>query len=178
MIVLANRAHLDKRTLLSRIVNRLQTQTAAENAPVEQVWYHTTTGNKVGVRATITPSTFLGTSYPVDEAELQLTFDFPQTHSYDFYWIQWVEPDRDLMIGWYQDETHVDLGECHFQIDSQGGTVQRDEAAFLDMHPLNVFDRRINDLVEVLGALTWDSEVPNLPKEAVKWILCLAPVPC
>jgi len=168
MIFLANRTNLDKRTLLSRIFNRLQTQVSSEDSPVQQVWYHTSTGNKVGVRATIAPSVFLGTSYPVDDAELQVTFDFPQTHSYDFYRIQWVESDRGLMVGWHQDETHMDLGECHFQIDFQGETVQREEAAFLDAHPLNVFDRRIDDLVDVLDALTWDDGVPDLPKEAIR----------
>jgi len=168
MIFLANRANLDTRTLLSRIFNRLQTRVSADGSPVDQVWYHTSTGNKVGVWAAIAPSTFLGTPYPVDEAELQVTFDFPQTHSYDFYRIQWVEPDRDLMIGWHQDGTHVDLGECHFQIDHRGETVQREEAAFLDAHPLNVFDRRVENLVDVLNGLTWDDGVPTLPTEAVR----------
>ena len=129
------------------------------------MWYHTSTGNKIGVRATIAPSTFLGTPYPVDEAELQITFDFPQTHSHDFYRIQWVESDRDLMMGWHQDETHPDLGKCHFQIDYRGDAVQREAVAFLDAHPLNVFDRRLDDLADALDALTWDDEVPTLPSE-------------
>lgn len=167
MIFLANRTNLDTRTLLSRIFNRLQTRVSADDSPIEQVWYHTSAGNKIGVRATIVPSTFLGTPYPVDEAELQVTFDFPQTHSYDFYRIQWVESDRDLMVGWHQNETHTELGECHFQIDHQGDTVRRVEAAFLDAHPLNVFDRRLDDLVDVLDALTWDDGTPSLPKEAI-----------
>ncbi|MFT4921392.1 MAG: hypothetical protein ACI8XM_000589 [Haloarculaceae archaeon] len=168
MIFLANRANLDKRTLLSRIHNRLQTQVPKEDSPVEQVWYHTSTGNKVGVRAAIAPSVFLRTSYPVDDAELQVSFDFPQTHSYDFYRIQWVESDRDLMVGWHQDETHVDLGECHFQIDYRGETVQRERAEFLDSHPLNVFERRIDDLVNVLDALTWERDVPHVPQQTVR----------
>lgn len=61
MIFLANRANLDKRTLLSRIFNRLQTQASAGDSPVERVWYHTSNGNKIGVRATVAPSSFLGT---------------------------------------------------------------------------------------------------------------------
>ncbi|MEY7849543.1 hypothetical protein AB7C87_10150 [Natrarchaeobius sp. A-rgal3] len=168
MIFLANRANLDKRTLLSRIHNRFQTQVPQEDSPVERVWYRTSTGNKAGVRATVTTEEFLRKSHPVAEAELQLSFDFPQTHSYDFYVIQWVESDRDLMVGWHQDETHTDLGECHFQIDYQGETVQREEAEFLDEHPLNVFDRRIADLVDVLDALTWEDGVPHLPNEAIR----------
>ena len=168
MIFLANRANLDKRTLLSRLHNRLRTQVPTEESPIKQVWYHTSAGNKVGVRATVTPDNFLSMPHPVDEAELQVSFDFPQTHSYDFYTIQWVESDRDLMVGWHQDETHVDLGECHFQIDYQGETVQREEAEFLDTHPLNVFDRRTDDLVVVLHALTWEDGVPHLPNEAIR----------
>ena len=41
MIFLANRANLDKRTLLTRIHNRLQSQVFNEASPVEHVWYHT-----------------------------------------------------------------------------------------------------------------------------------------
>lgn len=168
MIFLANRANLDKRTLLSRIHSRLQTQVPKDDSPVEQVRYHTATGNKAGVRATIVPSVFLGTSYPVDEARLHISFDFPQTYSYDFYRIQWIEPDRDLMIGWHQDETHTTLGECHFQIDCRGETVQREGVEFLDAHPLNVFERRIDDVVDVLDALTWENDVPQVPQQAVR----------
>lgn len=168
MIFLANRVNLDKRTLLSRIFNRLQTQVSAADSPVKQVWYHTSTGNKIGVRAAIAPERFLGGSYPVEEAELQVTFDFPQTHSYDFYSIQWIESDRDLMVGWHQDETHTEFGECHFQIDYRGETTQRSEAAFLDAHPLNVLDRRLDDLADALDALAWDDGTPSLPPGAVR----------
>jgi hypothetical protein len=104
----------------------------------------------------------------VDEAELQVSFDVPKTHPYDFYAIQWIESDRDLMLGWHQDETHMDLGECHLQIDHQGETVQRETAEFLDAHPLNVFDRRIDDLVDILDVVTWEDGVPHLPNEAVR----------
>lgn len=167
MIFLANRANLDKRTLLTRLHNQLQTQVPRENNPIERVWYHTATGNKVGVRAILTPEKFLRTSYPMGEVELQVSFDFPSNHDYDFYKIQWVESDREFMIGWHQDETHMDLGECHIQLDYQGKTVQREEAAFLDIHPRNVFDQRIEELVDVLSAVTWKDDVPHLPKESV-----------
>lgn len=168
MIFLANRANLDRRTLLTRIHNRLQTRARKDASAVEQVWYHTSAGNKVGVRATIIPAAFLQRAYPVDEAQLQVSFDFPHSYSYDFYAIQWVEPERELMLGWHQDETHPDLGECHFQLDHRDETVQRAEAEFLDSHPLNVFDRRIDDLVELLEALTWDDEVPQVPTARIR----------
>ena len=72
------------------------------------------------------------------------------------------------MIGWHQDETHVDLGECHFQIDHRGETVQREGAEFLDVHPLNAFERRLDDIVNVLDALTWESDVPHVPQRAIR----------
>jgi len=168
MIFLANRANLEKRTLLTRIHNRLQTQVPDEESPVTQVWYQTSKANKVGVRATLSPDEFLQTSYPVAESELQVSFDFPQAYSYDFYQIQWIESDRELMVGWHQDETHTDLGKCHFQIDYQEETVQRETATFLDSHPLNVFDHRIDDLVDVLTALTWEHNIPEVPQQAVR----------
>lgn len=168
MIFLANRTNLEKRTILTRIHNRLQTQVPDEESPVTQVWYQTSKANKIGVRATLTPEEFLQTSYPVAEAELQASFDFPQADSYDFYRIQWVESDRELMLGWHQDETHTDLGKCHFQIDYQGETVQRETATFLDSHPLNVFDQRIDALVDVLTALTWDNTVPEVSQQVIR----------
>lgn len=168
MLFLANRANLDRRTLLTRIHNRFQTQLPDENSPVTQVSYQTSTGNKTAVRTTITPDAFLHTSYPAEQAEIQISFDFPPTHSYDFYMIQWVESDRDLMVGWHQDETHMDLGKCHFQIDHQGETVQRAAAEYLDRHPLNVLEQRLNDLVTVLNTLTWDNTAPTLPSDAIQ----------
>lgn len=168
MIFLANRVNLDKRTLLTRIHNQLQTRVDKEESPVEQVWYHPSTANKIGVHATIDAPAFLGTTSPVEEAELQVAFDFPPNHSFDVYSIQWVEPDRDLMIGWHQDETHMDLGECHLQVDYDGETVQREPAAFLDEHPLNVFETRIEQLVDVLNSLIWDDDVPTVPAQAVQ----------
>ncbi len=168
MLFLANRANLDKRTLLTRIHNQLQTQVPKEDNPVEQVWYHTSTGNKVGVRATIMPAQFLQTSYPVSEAELQVSFDFPANYDYDFHKLQWVEPEREFMLGWHQDATHMDLGECHLQIDYRGETAQQVAATFHDEHPLNVFDQRIDDLVTILPAISWDSGQPSIPEDTIQ----------
>ena len=168
MIFLANRANLDKRTLLSRLHKRLQTQTDTESSPIKQVWYHTSFGSKTGVRCTLDTSTFLETTYPVDEAELHAAFDFPPNQAYDFYKIQWVESERNLMLGWHQDETHMDIGECHFQLDHQGKTIQRDAARFLDTHPLNVFDQRTGHLVEIVSSLTWENEFPEVPTQVIQ----------
>jgi hypothetical protein len=168
MIFLANRANLDTRTLLTRLHNSLQSQVSQADAPVEQVWYHTSAGNKVGVRATITAPPFLGTSYPVTTAELQVSVDFPAEQADDFYTIQWVEAEREFMLGWHQDDTHVDLGNCHLQLDHSGETVQREPAAFIDRHPLNVFDQRMDHLVEILRAISWTDDRPHVPEQAIR----------
>lgn len=162
MLFLANRANLDSRRLLTRIHNRLQTQVDSETAPIEQVWYHTAAGNKIGVRATVDPTRFLDREYPCSEAELQVAFDFPRDLDDDCYRIQWVERERDLMVGWHQDETHMDLGPCYFQLDYDGATVQRVTATYLDSHPLNVFDNRIDDLIAVLNAIEWIDGTPTV----------------
>lgn len=168
MIFLANRANLDTRQLLRRLHTLLQTQVSAEDSPVEQVWYHTSAGNKIGVRATIDPPRFLGTTYTLDEAELHVSFDLPPNRPYDFYTIQWVEPERDFMLGWHQDETHMDLGECHIQLDFEGETGQRESATFIDAHPLNVFDQRIGHLAEIVDAISWETDGRRLPTQAIR----------
>jgi hypothetical protein len=33
---------------------------------------------------------------------------------------------------------------------------------------LNVFDERINDLVDTLNALTWKNTTPRVPKQAIR----------
>ncbi|MDB2265977.1 hypothetical protein PM025_18085 [Halorubrum ezzemoulense] len=162
MIVLANRVTLDKRTLLTQIHTQLQTQ-AGTDAPVEQVRYYPSKANKLEVRATIHPDRSLDASYPVTTVQLHVSFDFPTEFAYDFYRIQWVDSDRELMLGWHQDETHMGLGECHFQLDYRGDTIHRAEAAFLDRHPRNVFDHRIAQLVDVVDGLTWIDGRPAIP---------------
>lgn len=168
MIFFANRANLDTRQVLTRLHTVLQTQASTEETPIERVWYHTSLGNKIGVRATLDAPTFLGTTYPVEEAELHVSFDFPTRRSYDFYKIQWVETAREFVLGWHQDETHMDLGECHLQLDHQGETVQRTAATFLDRHPLNVFDQRIDQLAELVDAVSWETSRPRVPDHAVR----------
>lgn len=167
MIFLANRANLDRRTVHTRIHNVFQSRAAKSDSPVETVWYHPSRGNKTEVRATIDAPAFRGEAHPVETAELQVAFDFPASLAFDAYAIQWVEADRDLMVGWHQDETHPERGECHFQIDHAGATVQRTAATYLDAHPLNVLDARLTRLNAVLDALSWQQGTPTVPASAV-----------
>ncbi|WP_459888267.1 hypothetical protein [Halostagnicola bangensis] len=72
------------------------------------------------------------------------------------------------MVGWHQDETHTDLGECHLQVDFEGETVQRVPGNYLDTHPLNVFDRRMAHLPTIINSLTWEDERPTVPDRATR----------
>jgi DUF1680 family protein len=168
MVFFANRANLDRRTLLTRIHSHLHTRVDKTESPVRHVRYHPSSANKTGVRATVDAPTFLGQSYPTDEVVVHVSFDFPTEREYDVYEIQWVDRDRGLMLGWHQDETHADLGGCHFQVDHQGKTVQRSAASLLDAHPLNVYEHRLNQVVEVIDALTWNDGLPSVPEQAVR----------
>lgn len=158
MIFLVNRANLDRRTLYRRIHDSLASRADKPDSPVESVRYHPSHANMEEVHARIDAPSFVGGLYPVDSAEIHVYFDFPSGDSPDRYRIQWVEPERGLMVGWHQDETHPELGECHLQIDYKGETVHRSEAEYIDAHPLNVFDERINSLPKVLNRISWDSE--------------------
>jgi hypothetical protein len=96
-----------------------------------------------------------------------VSFDSPTEFAYDFYRIQWVDSDRELILGWHQDDTHMNLGECHFQLDYRGDTIHRTEAAFLDRHQRNVFDHRIAQLVDVVDGLTWTNGRPAVPSDTL-----------
>ena len=77
------------------------------------------------VRASINAPAFVGGSYPVNDAEIHVYFDFPSGDKHDRYRIQWVESERNLMVGRHQDETHPELGECYLQVNYEGETVHR-----------------------------------------------------
>ena len=91
---------------------------------------------------------FFDYSYPSTTARVEIEFVLRQ--DWNHYWIQWVEPERGLSCGWHQDNTHMELGHCHFQIDYPDGSVDREETAFLDAHPLSVVENRLRRLPEKL----------------------------
>lgn len=168
MVFLVNRENLDRRTLHRRIHDSLASRTEKSDSPVESVRYHPSKADLHEVRAKVDAPSFVGDSYPVEEAEIHIYFDFPRSLDFDRYRIQWVEPDREVMFGWHQDETHTELSRCHFQVDFEGETVQRTEAEYLDAHPLNVFDERVNALPDILDAVSWSEGVPQVPESSVR----------
>ena len=107
---------------------------------------------------------FLQTDYEVDTARLEIRFWSPPSIDYEYYRINWVEPVRDLMLGFHQDADHPSLGPCHLQLDYQDSTVDRQQATFLDAHPLAVLEERLQQLPSVLESVQWREERPSLPE--------------
>ena len=95
-----------------------------------------------------------GDEYPVTTARIGVGFH-PQTGTrYEHYWFNWVEPERNVLVGWHRDDTHDDLGPVHLQI-TQGTTpVAHGPAQFIDSHPLDVVERRLDSLRDV-AAVEW-----------------------
>jgi len=103
------------------------------------------------VTADVDPAAFVDPSYPASGARLEIEFLFRAAR--DHYWIRWSEPDRGFSCGRHQDATHPDLGPCHFQVERADGSTTRESAGYLDAHPLQVLERRLDELPERLLAL-------------------------
>ena len=89
------------------------------------------------VVATIDTSAFLGRSDTTDTATLEIEYR-PRARELDGFRIQWIESEGGFSCGWHQDETHPELGRCHFQVDRSRGVPHRESASFTAEHPLGV----------------------------------------
>jgi hypothetical protein len=114
------------------------------------------------VYSDVNPIVFLGKEYSAGEARLEVRFWKPASSPHIYYWINWIEPARGLLVGWHQDDGHNDLGECHIQLGYQDETVTRKKATFINEHPLSVFEQRLRQLPAVLEAIDWKDDSPIL----------------
>lgn len=135
-----------KKQLYQRVHNRLSSAT-----PFADVRYVPSRIRPRRVVADVDAAAFVGESYPASTARLEI--EFLLREDWDRYWIQWIESERDLACGWHQDETHPELGTCHFQVEFPDGSTTRDSAEFLDEHPLVIVERRLDELPRKLRAL-------------------------
>ncbi|WP_266083075.1 hypothetical protein [Haladaptatus caseinilyticus] len=158
MIFLANRDRYTQRTLLRETHNRLSKQ-----AGCEAIRYQPSGRRPRYVIADIDTAVFLGESYEVENARLELRFWYPVGVDHEYYRINWIEPPRNLMVGFHQDADHPDLGPCHIQLNFEETAVDRYEAAFLDAHPLTVLDNRLQQLPTALESIHWQDGQPSLP---------------
>nr|WP_284010487.1 hypothetical protein [Halomicroarcula sp. YJ-61-S] len=96
-------------------------------------------------------------------ARLEIRFWYPAGVDHEYYCINWVEPDRSLMLGFHQDADHPELGACHIRLNYEDTPVNRHEATFLDAHPLSVLDTRLQQLPAALEAIRWETGTPSIP---------------
>ena len=139
----SNDSPYDKRRIYQRIHQRLSTQ-----PEFSDVQYLPSRNRPRKIHAIVDVGQFRGRPYPSSTARIEIEFLFRQ--DWNHYWIQWIESDRGFSCGWHQDNTHMELGHCHFQREYPDGSVEREQAAFLDAHPLAVVETRLQSLPKKL----------------------------
>ena len=157
MVFLAGRDRYTQRTLLRTVHDRL-----SKHAGCENIRYRPSRRRPRQVLADVETTVFVGGPYETDTARLAARFWYPQEGDDEYYRLNWIEPERDLMLGFHRDADHTDLGPCHVQIDYEGRTVARHAADFLNEHPLAVLEDRLRKLPALLGAVRWEDEQPAL----------------
>ncbi|SDY33252.1 hypothetical protein [Halopenitus persicus] len=158
MIFLAGRDRYTQRTLLRDVHDRLTRQ-----AGCADVRYRPSRRRPRYVIADVDPTTFLSASSDAETARLEIRFWYPADADHEYYRINWVEPDRNLMVGFHQDADHPDLGSCHIQLTYEDTPIDRHRASVLDSHPLAVLDHRLQQLPAAVAAIHWENGTPSLP---------------
>jgi hypothetical protein len=157
VVFLANRANLQSKRLHDRIQNRL-------SGAFDNVRRRRAEPREAGpyrVVADGNPRQFLGDDeYPVTDARVEIGFQLQTGDPYEYYWFNWIEPDRSLLVGWHQDDTHDDLGSVHLQVNDAATPVAHEPAQFTDSHPLDVVEQRLNSLPDAAYAVEWKQGRP------------------
>ncbi len=157
VVFLANRANLQSKRLHDRIQNRL-------NGEFENVRRRRAEPREAGpyrVVAEVDPRQFLGDDeYPVTTARFEIGFQLQTGEPHEYYWFNWIEPERSLLVGWHQDDTHDDLGPVHLQANDGATPVAHEPAQFIDSHPLDVLEHRLSSLRDAVLAVEWEQGRP------------------
>ncbi|MGM0604457.1 MAG: hypothetical protein ACQETB_02170 [Halobacteriota archaeon] len=157
VVFLANRANLQSKRLHDRIQNRL----SGEFRNVRRRRAEPREDGPYRVVAEVDPRQFLGDSaYPVTAARIEIGFQLRIGESYEYYWFNWIEPNRSMLVGWQQDDTHDDLGAVHLQVNDGSTTVDHRSARFIDSHPLDVVEQRLKELRTAVLAVEWEDGRP------------------
>jgi len=111
------------------------------------------------VEAETEPGVFLADdTYPVTTARIEIGFEVAGQSGTDSYWVNWIEPDRNFLLGWHQDQDHPDLGPVHIQVTQYTDAVDRTGAAYIDDHPMAVLEARLDQLPDALASVQWDGD--------------------
>lgn len=157
VVFLANRANLQSKRLHDRIKLRL-------SGTCDNVRRRRADPREAGpyrVVGDVDPRQFLGNvEYAVTDARIEIGFQLRTNDQFEYYWINWIEPERNLLVGWHQDATHDDLGPVHLQLNENTTVVTREQASFIDTHPLDVVEKRLDSIQNAIHAINWDRERP------------------
>jgi len=157
VVFLANRANLQSKRLHDRIQNRL----SGEFDNVRRRRAEPREAGPYRVIAEVDPRQFLSDDeYPATTARVEIGFQLQTGEPYEYYWINWIEPARSLLVGWHQDDTHDDLGPGHLQVNDGATPVAHEPAQFIDSHPLDVVERRLGSLRDAILAVEWGQGRP------------------
>jgi hypothetical protein len=152
-VLLVDRARLTQETVHESVHSLLSSHGGFRN-----VRFTPSKIRREEVHAEVDPEAALGIDYDATTARLEVQFEFPQSADVDYYRIQWVEPDSGYSVGWHQDDHRNDLGECHLQLDHGDEVADAQSADFLDAHPLNVLETRLEELPDVLERISRGGE--------------------
>ena len=157
VVFLANRMNLQSKRLHDRIQNRL-------NGEFDNVRRRRAEPREAGpyrVVGEVNPRQFLDDGkYPVTNARVEIGFQLQTGEPSEYYWFNWIEAERSLLVGWHQDDTHDDLGPVHLQINDGSQAVAHEPAQFIDSHPLDVVERRLTTLRDAIPAVEWEQGRP------------------
>lgn len=151
---LAGRDRLRSRRLHVHIKNRLQTDDRFRTVrlrvatPEEPGPYRVVADTRRGQ--------FVDPTWSDRTARLEIGFRLPTESTHEHYWINWIEPDREVLVAWHQDRGHADLGPDHLQVEGPDVNVRHESAVFLDEHPMAVVEARLDQLSSTLEAHTAD----------------------
>lgn len=158
VVFLANRANLQSKRLHDRIANQVRSEFSnvrrRRAEPREQGPYR--------VVGETDPRAFLDDQgYPTEEARIEIGFQLRTDDPYEHYWINWIEPERGMLAGWHQDDTHDDFGPVHIQVNDRSTTVDHKSARFIDSHPLDVVHQRLAALSRLVRVVEWQKNRPT-----------------
>jgi hypothetical protein len=157
VVFLAHRANLQNKRLHNRIQNRL----SDESENVRRRRAEPREAGPYRVVAELDPRQFLDDDeYPATAARVEIGVQLQTGELQEYYWFNWIEPERSLLVGWHQDDTHDDLGPVHLQVNDGATPVAHEPAGFIDSHPLDVVERRRNSLRDMVLAVEWEQGRP------------------
>ncbi len=157
VVFLANRANLQSKRLHDRIQNRL----TGEFDTVRRQRADPRDPGPYRVVGDANPRQFLDAdAYPTTTARVEIGFQLQTSEPYEYYWFNWIEPERNLLVGWHQDDTHDDLGPVHLQVNDGATAVDQQQAQSIDSHPLDVVEQRLDLLHDAVVAVEWEDGRP------------------